>query len=232
MARDMFSTRLSVIIPTLDEAAGIERTLRALVPLRTGGAEVIVVDGGSSDDSAVIAAGLADQVLSSARGRALQMNAGATASRGTVLLFLHADSVLPDNADELIMEGLTRTQRVWGRFDVAIEGQAAMLDVIARMMNLRSRLSGIATGDQAMFVRRDCFFGVGGFPSQLLMEDIELSRRLNAVSPPVCLRECVTTSGRRWETRGVWRTIFLMWRLRLRYWFGAEADKLARAYQR
>lgn len=225
-------TRLSVIVPMLNEAAGIERTLRVLLPLRARGAEVIVVDGGSTDESKGLAEGLADRVLTSPRGRAQQMNAGAAASRGAVLLFLHADSTLPSDADVLIRDGLARTQRAWGRFNVTIDGQAAMLAVIAHMMNLRSRLSGIATGDQAIFVRRDCFFAVGGFPSQLLMEDIELSRRLKAVSAPLCLRECVTTSGRRWEKHGVWRTIFMMWSLRLRYWLGTKADTLARVYHR
>lgn len=230
MEADMPLTPLSVIVPMLNEAAGIERTLRLLMPLRARGAEIIVVDGGSTDDSTAVANALADRVLASARGRAQQMNMGAAAARGEVLLFLHADTMLPGGADGLIAAGLARTQRAWGRFDVTIERRAAMLDVVARMMNLRSRLSGIATGDQAIFVRRDCFFAVGAFPPQPLMEDIELSRRLKAVSAPLCLRECVTTSGRRWEKHGVWRTIFLMWRLRLRYWLGTRADILARVY--
>lgn len=223
--------RLSMIVPVLNEAAGIEPMLHALQDLRAGGMELIVVDGGSSDGSADIAASLADRVIRSARGRAHQMNAGAAASGGDVLLFLHADTLLPDGADVLILDGLTATGRAWGRFDVKIIGRPPMLRLIARLMNLRSRLTGIATGDQGMFVRRKDFFAVGGFPLQPLMEDIEMSRRLKARSAPLCLRERVTTSGRRWEKHGVWRTVFLMWSLRLRYWLGTPVEKLARAYQ-
>ncbi|PWF44035.1 TIGR04283 family arsenosugar biosynthesis glycosyltransferase [Massilia glaciei] len=223
---------LSIIVPMLNEAAGIEQTLRALAPMRARGVEVIVADGGSSDCSASIAAALADVVIDAPRGRAKQMNAGAAASRGAVLLFLHADTVLPDQADGLILQALAAQGRAWGRFDVRICGRSRMLPVVAALMNMRSRLTGIATGDQAMFVRRANFFAAGAFPAQPLMEDIELSRRLKARSAPACLAQRVTTSGRRWETKGVWRTIFLMWSLRLRYWFGAGADTLERVYRR
>ena len=153
------------------------------------------------------------------------------AARGAVLLFLHADTGLPGQADCLIEAGLARSGKAWGRFDVRIVGTPVMLRVIAALMNLRSRLSGIATGDQAIFVRRDAFLAVGGFPDQLLMEDIEISRRLRRHSAPLCLRQRVCTSGRRWEVRGVWSTIWLMWRLRLRYWLGAPADRLAKEYR-
>lgn len=221
---------LSVVVPVLNEAAGIAHTLRALAPLRARGAEVLVVDGGSSDGTPLLAQPHADTVLTGPRGRARQMNAGAASARGQVLLFLHADTVLPPEADRLLLGALGHGA-LWGRFDVHIVGRHPMLRVVARLMNWRSRWSGIATGDQAMFVWRDVFERVGGFPDQALMEDIELSTRLRRLSPPACLRQRVATSGRRWETRGVWTTIFLMWRLRWRYWRGESAQSLAEAYR-
>jgi rSAM/selenodomain-associated transferase 2 len=221
---------LSIVVPVLNEAAGIEATLKALAPLRTRGAEVIVVDGGSGDGTAQRAAPLADQVLASPRGRARQMNAGAAAAGGDLLLFLHADTRLPEAADALLHAAVARGA-MWGRFDVHIDGRPPLLRLVAALMNQRSRLTGIATGDQAMFVRRDLFQRIGGFPDQPLMEDIEISRRLRTLAPPCCLRQRVVTSGRRWETRGVWRTIFLMWRLRWRYWRGESPQALAEAYR-
>jgi rSAM/selenodomain-associated transferase 2 len=226
----MQSPKLSIVMPALNEAASIESVLTALQPLRERGHEVIVVDGGSSDHTAALATPWADAVLDAARGRATQMNAGAAAARHAVLLFLHADTRLPPQADALIQRAVD-AGRVWGRFDVRIEGRAPMLRVVAALMNLRSRLSGIATGDQAIFVTRAAFENVGGFPLQPLMEDIELSRRLKRLGRPACLRERVRTSGRRWEQRGVWRTIFMMWRLRWRYWRGESAARLAEAYR-
>lgn len=225
------SMRLSVIVPVLDEAAAIERMLQALQALRACGAEIIVVDGGSCDGTADLAGRHTDRVIRSTRGRAHQMNVGAAASSGEVLLFLHADTLLPDGANSLILDGLNASGRAWGRFDVNIAGHPPMLRLIACLMNLRSRLTGIATGDQALFVRREDFWAVEGFPLQPLMEDIEMSRRLKERSAPLCLRARVTTSGRRWEQHGIWRTIFLMWSLRLRYWLGTPAEKLAKAYR-
>jgi rSAM/selenodomain-associated transferase 2 len=221
---------LSIVVPVLNEAAGIKAMLQALAPLRARGAEVIVVDGGSRDDSAQRAAPLADRVMSSARGRARQMNTGAAAARGTLLLFLHADTRLPEAADAVLHEAVAEGVQ-WGRFDVHIDGRPPMLRLVAALMNQRSRLTGIATGDQALFVRRELFQRIGGFPDQPLMEDIEISRRLRALAPPCCLRQRVVTSGRRWESRGVWRTIFLMWRLRWRYWRGVSPQALAEAYR-
>jgi rSAM/selenodomain-associated transferase 2 len=220
---------LSIVVPMLDEAGQIGALLASLSPLRAQDAEVIVVDGGSRDDSVAAAQGHADAVLQGPRGRARQMNHGAAQARGAVLLFLHADTRLPPDALAAVQQALVR--RVWGRFDVRIVGHSAMLPVVAALMNLRSRLTGIATGDQAVFVRRDAFDAVGGFPDQPLMEDIELSRRLRALGRPACLRLHVATSGRRWDTCGAWRTIWLMWRLRWRYWRGAAPDVLARDYR-
>jgi rSAM/selenodomain-associated transferase 2 len=223
-------TRLSIIVPALDEAGGIVATLAALQPLRARGAEIIVADGGSRDGTAALAAAHADAVLVSPPGRARQMNAGAAAAHAENLLFLHADTRLPERADALITQALAAGS-AWGRFDVIIEGRPAMLKVVAWMMNQRSRRTGIATGDQAIFVRHSVFDSLGGFPDQPLMEDIELSRRLCRIGPPACLRARVITSGRRWEARGVWRTIFLMWRLRWRYWRGESPASLAKAYR-
>lgn len=225
----MTAAQLAIVIPVLNEAHGIESALKALAPMRAHGVQVIVVDGGSHDDTVALAQPLVDYVLTCAKGRARQMNAGAARATATNLLFLHADTRLPIDANEQVLAALG-AGAVWGRFDVSIEGTSPMLRVVAACMNLRSRLSGIATGDQAIFVRTDSFVQVGEFPDQALMEDIELSKRLKRLSRPACLSAHVVTSGRRWETRGVWRTIVLMWSLRWRYWCGASPEQLARAY--
>ncbi len=220
---------LSIVMPVLDEAADIETALRALAPLRARGAEVIVVDGGSSDGTADLARPFADQVLKSQRGRAVQMNAGAAAARSDVLLFLHADTRLPDGADRLIRDGLAQSRRAWGRFDVRFDDGGA-LRLIAMMMNVRSRVTGICTGDQAMFITRAAFDSIGGFPPIPLMEDVTAATLLKRVTRPLCLRARVTTSGRRWRQHGIRRTILLMWRLRLAFYFGVDPDRLAKQY--
>lgn len=222
--------RLSIVLPALNEAAGIAATLQALAPLRAAGHEVIVVDGGSTDGTAELAAPLACRVVPSERGRARQMNAGAAAATREALLFLHADTQLPPHADAAIAVALQGGAR-WGRFDVHIEGRSRWLPVVARLMNWRSRLTGIATGDQALFIEAALFREMGGYAPLPLMEDIELCSRLRRIARPACLRERVTTSGRRWDTRGAWRTIWLMWTLRWRYWRGTPAEELARAYR-
>jgi rSAM/selenodomain-associated transferase 2 len=217
-------------MPALDEAARIASALAALAPLRAQGVEVIVVDGGSRDGTLLRCEGAVDALLSAPRGRGPQMNAGARAAHGNALLFLHADTTLPPDALGLVNDALAR--HAWGRFDVRIEGRSRWLPVVAALMNLRSRLTGIATGDQAIFMRRDAFNAVGGFPNQALMEDIEICKRLRQrFGAPVCLRARVTTSGRRWDERGAWRTIVLMWRLRWLYWRGVSADRIAAAYR-
>ena len=222
----MVAQRLSVVVPALNEARGIRAALEALAPLRARGHEVIVVDGGSGDRTAELAEGLCDRVLSAPRGRALQMNAGAREAGGEVLVFLHADTVLPPDAPAAILR--STANHLWGRFDVEIEGRHPLLRLIAWSMNLRSRLTGIATGDQAIFVRRDAF---GGFPEIALMEDIAFSRAMKREGRPACLAGRVTTSGRRWESRGVLRTVLLMWRLRLAYALGADPARLAEKYR-
>ncbi len=221
---------LSVVMPVLDEARGIQAALEALRELRAAGHEVIVVDGGSRDATCSLAEPLADLVLEAPCGRATQMNAGAAAARGDILVFLHADTSLPAGAASAIAGGLERSARAWGRFDVAIAGTDPLLPVVARLMNARSRLTGIATGDQAIFARRAAFERAGGFPRIALMEDVALSKALKRQSPPLCLRERVTTSGRRWEKHGTLRTIVLMWRIRLAYALGADPSRLARRY--
>jgi rSAM/selenodomain-associated transferase 2 len=217
--------KLSVVIPTLDEADRIAGALEALAPLRANGHEVIVADGGSADGTRDIALALADRVIGAPRGRAWQMNAGAAAASGDALVFLHADTRLPPHADEGVIQALQ--DHAWGRFDVRIDGRSPMLAIIAFFMNLRSRLSGIATGDQAIFVRRAAF---AGFPEIALMEDVAFSKSMKRRSAPACLRQTVLTSGRRWERNGVIHTVLLMWRLRLAYFFGASPDELARQY--
>jgi rSAM/selenodomain-associated transferase 2 len=223
----LVAQRLSVVVPALNEARGIGAALQALAPLRTRGHEVILVDGGSTDGTPQIAAGLSDQVLNAPRGRALQMNAGARAATGDALVFLHADTRLPDKADAIILSSLN--EKLWGRFDVAIDSRHPLLKLVACAMNLRSRLTGIATGDQAIFVRREAF---DGFPEIALMEDVAFCRRMKRLGRPACRREKVLTSARRWEARGVLRTIVLMWRLRLAYFFGAKPEDLSRIYNR
>ncbi|MBW3572964.1 MAG: TIGR04283 family arsenosugar biosynthesis glycosyltransferase [Gemmatimonadetes bacterium] len=222
---------ISIIIPALNEAPGIAETLRVLQPMRARGHQVIVVDGGSTDRTAEIAAPLADRVIVSQPGRARQQNAGADAATGGVLLFLHADTVLPPGADERVVDGLTSSGRGWGRFDVRLSGRHPALRMVERMMNLRSRLTGIATGDQAIFARRDWFHRAGGFPLIPLMEDVALCTLLRRMGPPLCLRERVLTSSRRWEARGVLRTVLLMWRLRAAYALGADPARLAARYR-
>jgi rSAM/selenodomain-associated transferase 2 len=218
--------RLSVVVPALNEAPRLPALLAALAPLRARGHELILVDGGSRDGTPELARAGCDRVLAAPRGRARQMNAGAAAAAGSMLVFLHADTRLPPDADGLIVSSLQ--SHSWGRFDVQIEGRHALLPLVARMMNLRSRLTGIATGDQAIFVRREAF---AGFPEIPLMEDIAFSKAMKRLGRPACLSARVTTSGRRWEERGVLRTILLMWRLRLQYALGADPARLAERYR-
>lgn len=226
------SFRITIIIPTWNEAENILSALAALEPMRKAGHELIVVDGGSADATVSLSRSLADRVITADLGRSAQMNAGAAAANGDVLLFLHADTRLPAAADRLISQGLLATGAGWGRFDVRLSGRHPLLRVIEYMMNWRSRLSGIATGDQALFVRRDWFEAAGGFPALPLMEDIALSRALKRRGPPLCLRERVITSSRRWERDGILRTVLLMWRLRLAYALGVNPQRLARRYYR
>lgn len=221
---------LSIIIPALNEAANLPALLAELAPLQAHGAQIIVTDGGSTDGSrALLPAGVL--WLDAPRGRARQMNAGAVQATGTVLWFVHADTRLPAAADQLIEAALADGRHAWGRFDLRIDGRPWLLKVVGRLINWRSRLTSIATGDQGIFVLRSHFEALGGYADQPLMEDIELCTRLRQLSRPACIGTRLITSGRRWEQRGVWRTIFLMWRLRWAYWRGVPVAQLAEAYR-
>jgi rSAM/selenodomain-associated transferase 2 len=223
--------RLSIIIPVVNEDTVLEDCVRCLAEMRSAGAEVVIVDGGSTDKTREIAARSADRMMVAPRGRASQMNAGAQAARGDMLLFLHADTLLPENAVLTITDALERTGRAWGFFRARIVPRTLILSIVSMTMNMRSRLTHIATGDQAMFIRRSTFDAIGGFPDIPLMEDIALSKTLKrAGNRPVCLKAQARTSARRWQKRGVFRTIVLMWRLRLKYYLGADPADLARQY--
>lgn len=219
---------LSVVVPMRNEAERIASTLMPLQPWRDRGVEVLVVDGGSTDGSAAHALALADRVLTSSPGRARQMNLGAEYARATLLWFLHADSTLSDRHLSAL-RGLVG-KPCWGRFDVRMSGRGLTLWLVAMGMNLRSRLTGVATGDQGIFVHRSLFRQAGGYPDQPLMEDVALTDRLRRLTPPCCRREPLVTDSRRWERHGRWRTILLMWRLRFRYWRGESPALLYRCY--
>ena len=219
--------QLSIIIPTLDEAEAVVALLQQLQPLRAHGHEVILADGGSKDDTVALAEPLVDRVLVTPAGRARQMNAGAAVANGQMLWFVHADSRIPQRADEHILQS---AGPVWGRFNVHLSGDRMLLRVVERLMNLRSRITGIATGDQGIFVSRALFERIGGYTDLPLMEDIDLSKRLKREQTPLCLYNTLTTSSRRWEQKGIVRTILLMWTLRLAWFLGVPAARLATHY--
>ena len=222
--------QLSVIIPALNEAGCIRELCTALQPLRRHGHEVILVDGGSDDQTLALGKPLVDIVLSSARGRALQMQAGAAAANGMILWFLHADIGVPDNPDQLILEALENGRKDWGRFDVSLSDRHIVLRTVAYLMNLRSCISAIATGDQGIFVRRSLYEQIGGIPALPLMEDIALSRALKKHGRPACIRQRLVTSARRWQKHGITRTILTMWVLRFAYFIGISPLHLAKYY--
>lgn len=221
---------ISIIIPVLDEATLIADTLLSLQSLRAAGHELIVVDGGRTDASGKLSQPFVDQVIRSPRGRSRQMNEGAKSANGEIFLFLHADTLLPKEADQMILQGLNGKKKVWGRFDVKLSGKHPLLRIVELLMNLRSRLSSIATGDQGIFVRREVFEMVGGFPDIDLMEDIALSKILKKYDRPLCLWQRVLTSSRRWKQKGILRTILLMWFLRLAYFYKVDPNRLTKLY--
>jgi rSAM/selenodomain-associated transferase 2 len=230
MRNGRFVMSFTIIIPTLNEGQSIVNCLTALQALRHC-CELIVVDGGSTDNTRKLAKPLADMVISSESGRATQMNAGAQAAKGGLLIFLHADTLLPQKALSQIAQAIN-SNRQWGRFDVQLSGNHPMLRMVAFFMNWRSRLTGIATGDQVIFVNKEIFESVGQYPPIPLMEDIALCKKLKRISPPACLKAKAISSGRRWEQFGVFKTIALMWSLRLRYFFGANPQTLVALYSK
>jgi len=229
---------ISVIIPTLDEERTIVASLSHTASL--GFDELIVVDGGSLDQTPVLVESYKRstqfpsqspvRLVTAPRGRSRQMNEGAKASHGEILLFLHADTELPDDAKTMIETALANHQTVGGWFDVRFDRPSMWGSIISRMMNWRSRLSGIATGDQALFVRRHVFEQIGGFADMPLMEDIDFSGRLKRAGTTAALTATVTTSFRRWERHGPLRTILLMWALRFLYWIGVSPHRLKNYY--
>lgn len=221
--------KLSIIIPMLNEAAEISHTLKRLRPSISDNMEIIVVDGGSKDKSTELAYPHADRVLICNPGRATQMNYGANHARGEFLLFLHADTCVPKKAFDSLQRCLARSD-IWGRFDVKLSGCQPFLRVVETCINWRSRWTGIATGDQGIFVKSDVFRRLGGFPDIPLMEDIELSKNLKRISKPICISEQIVTSSRRWENNGIMRTVLLMWFLRARYSLGSDPISLAKYY--
>jgi rSAM/selenodomain-associated transferase 2 len=221
--------RISVIIPCLNEAAICAERLRDMQSLRFEGHELILVDGGSGDGTPLLAGSLVDRVLLGAPGRAVQMNQGAEVATGDALWFLHLDTRISEEAASQVLREAIEGPG-WGRFDVRLSGARPMFRVIERMMNLRSHLTGMVTGDQGLFVRRDIFEKVGGFPAIALMEDLAISKRLMRIGRPARLRPPILASSRRWERDGVWRSIALMWFLRSAYYFGADPNWLARLY--
>lgn len=231
---------VSIIIPIFNEANNLPHLFESITSLDPAPQQVIVIDGGSTDNSTVITQNIINtlivnnpsaidwQVIESNAGRAVQMNAGATLAISEVLLFLHADTQLPDDAITEITSAVRRAE--WGRFDVRLDSSKWILKVVGQMMNWRSRLTGIATGDQAIFIEREIFEQLGGYPVQSLMEDVEISKRLKAIGKPACLKSKVSTSARRWQQYGTWRTIVLMWRLRFDYWRGVSVDNIKQRY--
>jgi rSAM/selenodomain-associated transferase 2 len=220
---------LSIVVPVLNEAENIEQSLKAVRALCGNSAELIVVDGGSTDGTVAIARRLADAVVTTSRGRARQMNAGAMLARGRFLLFLHVDTQLPETLSALVEQWVSNNT-LWGFFPARLSGRQCAFRLIERLMSWRSRLTGIGTGDQCLFVERSLFHKLGGFAEQPLMEDIELSRRLKKYARPQVQKTPVTTDSRRWECYGIARTVLLMWRLRLAYFFGASPDALVKRY--
>lgn len=225
---------LSIIVPVYNERDNISCFSEQLSRYAQQVTEVIVVDGGSTDGTVEALEELLGNnsnimIDSASQGRASQMNAGASLARARYLMFLHADTTLPTGVfDEL--ETVFGHDGIWGRFDVKLNNTRTAYRVISWFINKRSSLTGIATGDQAMFVKRSVFVQVGGFPNQLLMEDIALSKTLKSLAQPWCSKLKVITSARKWETCGVIRTVILMWRIRAAYYFGASPKSLHKRY--
>jgi rSAM/selenodomain-associated transferase 2 len=220
---------LSFVIPVLNEESIIASLLGSLQTYRLRGAEIVLVDGGSSDKTIAMAQPWVDKLVTSKAGRARQMNSGAKVVTRKYLCFLHADTQLPDNAGERLLAFMA-SDCCWGRFDIRLSGSRWMFVVISTLINWRSRLSGIATGDQAIFMTYQAFAAVDGFPTIPLMEDVAISRKLKLLGQPYFIDSPVTTSSRRWEKNGICKTILLMWKLRWQYYRGVSPEKLYDQY--
>ena len=221
---------VSIIVPVLNDAAVLSKLLDQLQDIRSLGHEVIVVDGGSHDDVVHVCEKRVDQLIHSASGRASQMNKGALQAKGDIFWFLHADSLIEAGCLDEILR-LTQHEKVWGRFDVKLSGKDWRLRIVEFLMNWRSRLTCIATGDQGIFLTREAFNQVEGYKEIPLMEDIEISKALKKISTPFLPGQMITTSSRRWQSQGIFRTILLMWSLRLAYFLGISADRLSAYYR-
>jgi len=220
---------LSIVVPTLNESKQIEHCLNGLQLLRQQGHEIIVVDGGSNDNTVSLALPLCDRVIQSKKSRAIQMNSGAAEATGHCILFLHADTTLPSDVVNFFLQ-VQNIEKKWGRFDIRLSGRDGLFRIIETCMNIRSRITGIATGDQAVFVGKELFNEINGFPEIALMEDIAISRLLLKRSKPICFRERVISSSRRWEENGIIKTILKMWAIRFLYFFHVDANRLAKIY--
>ena len=220
---------VSVIIPVLNEEQTIRTLLQELQSCRQQGHELIVVDGGSSDKTMLVARELSDKVISVNKGRATQMNAGAAQAKNEILWFLHSDTKISGEEIKIIQSALK--DKVWGRFNIKLSGTNVLFRVIETMINIRSCITGIATGDQGIFVKRDIFESLNGYADIPLMEDIDLSKKLKTITRPLCLNDVIVTSSRRWENKGIIATVLLMWRLRFLYWLGVSPVTLAEHYR-
>lgn len=220
--------KISIITPVLNEADNLDALNAQRLAFSEFIFEWILVDGGSTDNTLAKASSLGFEVIQSNKGRAIQQNAGADVAKGDLLLFLHADTRL--NQEALQSLSTQKNAEVWGRFDIELDGNQFIFRVIERLINLRSRISKIATGDQGVFVSKTLFEQIGQFPVQPIMEDVEISKRLKKIKTPLCLKQKIETSSRRWEQFGVWKTIWLMWKLRFLYWLGVSPEVLIKKY--
>jgi len=221
--------KISIIVPVYNEASSIETFLKSLQLFRQYGHEIVLVDGKSQDQTLQLARPYVDRMISSEKSRARQMDLGAKMASGQVFLFLHADTQLPELADQLILNSLAQGFH-WGRFNIRLSGSDKLFRLIEKMMNWRSCLTGIATGDQAIYLSKMLYKDIGGFPQIALMEDIELCTRLIKWTKPDCIKQTVISSSRRWEKNGIIRTVLLMWMMRLQYFFGVSPEKLQKQY--
>lgn len=223
--------KISIIIPCLNEEENILETLLPLQKSRQRGHEIILCDGGSTDSTITLSTPYVDKIITSNKGRAIQMNNGAASATGNIFCFLHADTIATENIDSLIISAL-HSNKLWGRFNIRLNNNKWPFRIIESLINIRSCISGIASGDQGIFIHSSVFNKLDGFKNQPLMEDIELSKRLKKITRPACIKDTLITSSRRWEKHGIIQTVILMWTLRLKYFLGTPVEKLHTRYRR